>query len=74
MGGIEMGFIGDGAMMLTGFLRFGVPCRLGAKNSVTGRPPSGLMAWDVAFVQEDMSLVNIFLAACTASTSSIIVI
>ena len=63
-----------GAMMWTGFLRFGVPLLLGAKNSVTGRPPSGLMACADAFVHEFMIFVSSFLAVSTASVSSIWVI
>lgn len=67
--GIASDRIGDGSIMFTGFLLFGVPRLVGAKNSVTGSPPSGRIACEVAFVHEFMILVSIFLAVSTASVS-----
>ena len=69
-----MGEDWDGSWMFTGFLLLGVPLLLGSKNSVIGRPPSGRIACEVAFVQEFIIFVSSFLAASTAWASSIWVI
>jgi hypothetical protein len=61
--GLGIALRGDGPRRFTGPLRFGVPALDGAKTSVTGRPPSGLMTWDTAVEHEVMSLPKTFFAA-----------
>lgn len=72
--GLGMDLIGDGPIKLSCRRCFGVPDLLGAKTSVTGSPPSGLMTCDVAVVQAVMIWPSNRLAALIASSSGITMI